>query len=52
MLLRQALTEAGRMRKQAGVPPKRGRPRADNATVESVVDKSDQTGQECARPAG
>jgi hypothetical protein len=28
MLLRRALTDAGRMPKPAGPPPKRGRPRA------------------------
>ena len=30
MLLRRALAEAGRMPKQAGPLPKRGRPRADD----------------------
>ena len=35
MLLRQALTEAGRMPKRAAPLPKRGRPRASDATTPS-----------------
>jgi hypothetical protein len=36
MLLRRALTDAGRMPKQAAPPPKRGRPRASDEETAPV----------------